>query len=192
MLYLIIILVSMALISSANIIFNDTYEWYFYIIFVVGLVVASIIIDGLVALVIRKMPEKWFDYKMKIFNASKSEYKFYKLIGVKKWKDKVLELGMFTNFSKSKIESPKDPEYLRRYILEACYGVIIHYVSFPFAFLILLLDFKMYSGESNIWLTVCLPVAIVNAILIVLPAFVLKYNLGKLIRLYEISARKAL
>ena len=43
----------------------------------------------------------------------------------------------------------------------------------------------MYIGQSNIWLTVALPIAVVNAILIVLPAFILKYNLPRLLRIYE-------
>ena len=97
---------------------------------------------------------------------------------------------MFTHFRKNKIEDPKNPEYLRRFILEACYGVIIHYVSLPLSFIIMLFDFKMYTGESNLFLTVALPVAIVNAVLIVLPAFILRYNLPKLIRLYEISLKR--
>ena len=52
----------------------------------------------------------------------------------------------------------------------------------------------MYTGESNLWLTIALPVAIVNAILIVLPAFILKYNLPRLIAIYnnniELEKRK--
>ena len=54
----------------------------------------------------------------------------------------------------------------------------------------MLCDYKMYSGQSNLFLTVALPVAIVNAILILLPAFVLRYNLPKLIRLYEFKRKQ--
>ena len=97
---------------------------------------------------------------------------------------------MFTSFRKNKISNPNDPEYLKRYILEACYGVIIHYVSVPFSFLIMLCDYKMYSGNSIMFLTIALPVAIVNAVLILLPAFILKHNLPKLIRLYEFKSRQ--
>ena len=48
----------------------------------------------------------------------------------------------------------------------------------------------MYTNGSNLYLTIALPVAIVNAVLILLPAFILKFNLPKLIRLYEIALRK--
>ena len=190
MAYIFIILIMMGIISGLNIAFNPMYEWYIYIIAVVAYVIIVIIIDAIVATVIRKMPEKYFDYHKKIFNTTKSELKFYKLIGVKKWKEHVPELGMFTGFRKNKIANPKDPAYLSRYILEACYGIIIHFWSVPASFLIMLFDFKMYTGNSNLWLCVAMPVAIVNAILIVLPAFILKYNLPKLVRLYEISVKK--
>ena len=190
MVYIFIILIMMGLISGFNILFNPLYEWYIYLIYTVALVIISVGIDGLVAFIIRAMPEKWFDYKKKIFVTSKGEMRIFKLIGVKKWKDKVPELGMFTNFRKNKIENPKDPAYLSRYILEACYGIVIHLVSFFTAFLILLCNLDLYKGVINLSLTVCLPVAIVNAVLIVLPAFILKHNLPKLVRLYEFNNLK--
>lgn len=190
MLYILIIVIMMALIAIANIIFNPMYDWYVYVVAVVIFTISSILLDGVVALIIRKMNEKYFDYHKKIFNASPKRIRFYDSLGIKKWKDKVLELGMFTNFRKNKIDNPKDPMYIRQYILEACYGVIIHYVSIPASFLILLLDYNMYIGESNLFLTVALPVALVNVVLIGAPALVLRYNLVKLIKIYEIQIRK--
>ena len=189
MLYIIIILIMMTIITSLNIIFNPIYPFYVYIIACILFTVLVIIVDGIVAFIIRRMPEKYFDYHKKIFNASSKKLKLYKALGVKKWKDKVPELGMFTNFRKNKIDDPKNSEYLKRYILEACYGVIIHYVSVPFSFIIMLLDINMYANGSNLYLTIALPVAIVNAVLIVLPAFILRFNLPKLIRLYEYSLK---
>ena len=188
--YIIIILISMTIISVLNIILNNTEPWYVYILYTVVLTIMAVLIDGIVAWIIRSLPEKYFDYHKKVFTTSEKEKKFYKIIDVKRWKEKVLELGMFTSFRKNKISDPNNPEYLKRYILEACYGVIIHYISVPFGFLIMLCDYKMYSSNSNIFLTIGLPVALVNAVLILLPAFVLKYNLPKLIRLYEYKNKK--
>lgn len=190
MVYLIVIVLMMGLISGANILFNPMFSWYIYLIATVAFTILSIVVDAIVAIVIRKMPEKWFDYHKDAFKTTKREYTFYKILGVKKWKDYVPELGMFTGLRKNKIENPKDPIYLRKYILEACYGIIIHFLSVPCAFLIMLFDFKMYTGESNLWLTVGLPVSMVNVVLIVLPAFILKYNLPKLVRLYEINIKR--
>ena len=149
-----------------------------------------ILIDALVALIIRKLPEKWFQKDYWFTRTSEKELKFYTFLGVQKWKDYIPELGSFTGFHKNQFANPFDNEYVSRFILEARYGVAIHLFSVPAAFLIILLDWKMYTGQSNIWLTICLPVAIVNAILIVLPAFILKYNLPTLVRIYNNNLEK--
>lgn len=191
MLYPIIIIISMAIIAVMNILFNDMEPWYIYVIYTTVLTILVILVDGFVAWIIRSMPSKYFDYHKKVFTTSDKEKKFFKVIGVKKWKEKVPELGMFTHFRKNKIADPNNPEYLERYILEACYGIIIHYVSVPTSFIIMLFDYKMYTGESIMFLTIALPVALVNAVLILLPAFILKNNLPKLVRLYEFKKRKS-
>lgn len=190
LLYLIIIIVSTIIIAMPNIIFRPGGEqWYIYLIMTISAVIASFIIDGLVAFIGRRLPKKWMDPNKKIFHTSDKEMKFYEKIGVRKWKDKVPELGGFTSFHKNKLSDPWNNEYVERYMLEACYGVIIHLFSPFFGFLIVLLDYKMYTGWSWMWLTIMIPVAIVNAVLIVVPAFILKYNLPKLKMLWDINMK---
>ena len=186
-LYLIIIGVGVVITSLLNILFNPLYhdQWWLYIIFTVTLTIIAILLDALVALIIRKMPEKYFQKDKGIFRTTEKEMKFYNFIKVQKWKDYVPELGSFTGFHKNKVANPFDNEYIARFILEARYGIAIHFYSVPVSFLLILLDWKMYIGQSNIWLTIALPVAIINAILIVLPAFVLKHNLPRLLRIYN-------
>lgn len=190
MLYSIVIIFCMTLISGMNMFFNPLYQdqpWV-YILFTIGFTVMAVVIDGIVAFVIRKMPEKWFEKNKGIFKTGERELAFYEFLRVKKWKDYVPELGCFTGFHKNKLANPFDNKYIWRFIIESRYGVAIHFYSVPTSFLLLLLDWRMYSGESNIWLTIGLPVAIVNAILIVLPAFILKYNLPRLLRIYDKNA----
>lgn len=189
-LYLIIILISTIVIALPNVIFRPGGEpWYMYLIMTIAAVVASLLIDGLVAFIGRRLPKKWMDPNKKIFHASDREIRFYEKIGVRKWKDKVPELGGFTSFHKNKLSDPWNNEYVERYMLEACYGVVIHLFSPYFGFLIVLLDYKMYTGWSWMWLTIMIPVAVVNAILIVMPAFILKYNLPKLKILWDINMK---
>ena len=187
LLYSIIILISAVAIITLNSFFNPLYHdrWWLYIIFTVALIIIVILIDALVALIIRKMPEKYFQKDKGIFKTGEGELKFYTFLRVQKWKDYVPELGSFTGFHKNKVTNPFDNEYIARFILEARYGIAIHFYSVPTSFLILLLDWKMYTCQSNIWLTICLPIAIINAILIVLPAFILKVNLPRLLRIYN-------
>lgn len=188
MFYLLIILLGIILISGLNILFNSSLEWHYIILATILFVVASVIIDGLVAFIIRRLPYKWIRSQSKFFNVSKKEVRFYDKIGIKKWKDLVPELGGFTSFHKNKIVDPHNNEYLEKFVLEVNYGIVIHLISFFTSFLILFIDYKMFSG-SFIWLTIGLPVAIINAILIVLPTFILRYNLPRLKLLIKINNR---
>ena len=95
------------------------------------------IIDAIIAFVIRRLPEKWFVYKYKVFKIFKWERKFYEAIKIKKWKDKIPELGQLTNFKKNKVREPKNSEYLLRYLMECVYGETIHFLSIILGFLIL-------------------------------------------------------
>ena len=190
LLYFIISFVCTVIIALPNVLLRPGGEpWYMYLIMTVAAVIASILIDGLVAFIGRRLPKRWMNPNNKIFVTSPKEMKFYEKIGVRKWKDKVPELGGFTSFHKNKLSDPWNNEYVERYMLEACYGVIIHLFSPFFGFLIVLLDYKMYFGWSYMWLTIMIPVAIVNAILIVMPAFILKYNLPKLKMLWDINMK---
>ena len=182
----------MVVVATLNIFFNPLYQdkFWIYIVVTIALTIIAIAIDGLVAFIIRKMPERWFKEDKGIFKTSEREKKIYRFLRVNKWKEHVPELGNFTGFHKNKFANPFDNEYVGRFILEARYGVAIHLYSVPASFLLLLLDWKMYTGQSNIWLTIALPIAIVNAILIVLPAFILKYNLPTLVKIYNNNLRK--
>ena len=101
-------------------------------------------------------------------------------------------LSVFTNFRKNHVVDPKNPSYLSRFLLEACYGIVIHEITIPFSLLILLIDYRMYAGASNMWLTIGIPVFVINALLSLMPAMILRYNLPKLSRLYEKASKRLL
>ena len=147
-------------------------------------VVLSVLVDGSVAAVCRLLPKPCADFQKKIYAVSAKEKKFYERLKIRKWKDKIPEIGHFTGFRKNKIAQPKSAEYLHRFLSEICYGELGHFFSLFFAYSILLL-----YPISEVWLVVALPVATVNALLNLLPIFVLRYNFYKLKILYE-SLRK--
>jgi glycosyl-4,4'-diaponeurosporenoate acyltransferase len=147
-------------------------------------VVGTIAIDGIFAAVIRRLPEKWFAHDRKFFNVSAKEKKFYEKIKIRKWKDKVPELGQFTNFRKNKIADPHSNEYLERYMLEAAYGEVIHLAGVFGGFLVIFLRPLPY------WLCFGLPVAIIN-VFMNLPSYsILRYNFYKLNILYASNIRR--
>ena len=188
MLYAVLILGSMAVIATVNIFavapaYN--YTPFQIILFTCIATVSVILIDGVCATIVRRLlPKKWFEGLFKGYCAGKRESKFYEKIGIKKWKEKVIELGCFTNLRKNKIEDPTNNDYVLRYITEANYGVICHFAGIVFSV------FATFCAPKNLWLTIGLPVGVVSMILSALPAFILRYNLPKLHKLYKINERR--
>ena len=78
-------------------------------------------------------------------------------------------------FRKNKLDDPKNPQYIDRFLLETCYGEIGHFSSFFTSYLILLL-----FPISRIWLAVAIPVATVSALMNIPSFMILRYNSYKL------------
>lgn len=187
--YYLIILFCMALIIGFNILFAVP-VFKFNAFYVVGAVFFGVLmviaVDGLFAFIVRWMfPSKWFTYDKQGFCAEDKESKLLEKLGIKKWKDKVPELGSFTSFRKNKITDPKNNEYVKRYILEANYGVMVHAMGMIFGFLIILFYPLKYVFCFG------LPIAIVNLVYNWLSFSILRYNLPKLHKLYRINEKKA-
>ncbi|MBE5756218.1 MAG: hypothetical protein E7342_00280 [Clostridiales bacterium] len=182
MFYILTILISMAIIALFNILFTELKFWY-----IVGAVVLNtlsvIILDGILATLIRwSLPKKWFTMKEKTVN--KKEISFYEKLKIKGWKELIPDLGFLTKTKKSKIEDPSNNEYIKNYILEINYGVLVHIASMFLGFLI------AFIYPLNLFFNFAFPVAVVNFVLNLLPIFVLRYNLSKLERLYKINERR--
>lgn len=187
-LYGIIVIISISLIVLFNSLFNPmALAWYTYLLWTVLFVVAVVIIDALVAIIIRKLPEKCININSRFYNSSNKKLNLYKKLGVTKWKDLVPELGNFTSFHKNRVEKPNDNEYISRFILEVCYGISIHFWSMFLGLLILLIDYKMFIGGSNLFLTIGLPITIVNGLLNYLPYVILSFNLPRLKNIYNLN-----
>ncbi len=177
LLYILIILISMVLISTFNIIFgleNFNNSPCLVIGMVILAVVIEIIIDLIFAGIIHALPNKYFDPNKKFFCVSKKEQKFYERLNIRKWKDKVIELGALGGFRKNKIKDQNDANYIYQFLIESNKGIIIHIANIIFGFLIIICIPIKYA------LVISLPVAIVNLFLSTLPIFILRYNIPKL------------
>lgn len=149
------------------------------------LIVACLIVDGISAFLIRRLPEKWFRYDVKVHQVSKRECKIYEAFGIKLWKDHILELGMFTAFSKKHVSNPDSPDYIERFILESNYGALIHIAGVFLGFLIIL----FYPGDLLWWMS--FPAAVINAFMNLFPYMILRYNLPRLERMRVLLRKKA-
>ena len=171
--YLSIISFAMLVISAINIIFN-TASWYSIIISVIVCTVLQFALDGSIALIINKLPDKFFAVNNPLYKVSAAEKKLYKKLKVKNWKDKIWELGGLGGFSKKTLANPDSSEYIEKFIIECNKGVLTHRLSYPIGFL------PMLFIKNICALTIALPVAIVNLFLNILPTLALRYNTPKL------------
>lgn len=187
-LYLVSIIGGDVLIILVNFLINSKFYNLSPLYIILGSILAAIgviAIDGILATFIRRaLPEKWFDYKAKIHTVPKWEIKLYDKLGVKNWKNQVLELGVFTNFSKKKIADPRSREYIERFILECNYGAVIHLSNAILGFLLILFYPK------NLCFFIPFPACVINLILSMLPYMILRYNVPRLMRTRDVLEKK--
>ena len=172
-LYLTVIGTAMAVISAANIALG-TAGASVIVALVVLCTALQFALDGIIAIIINKMPDRLFGINSPLYNVSEAEKKLYKKLQVRRWKDKVWELGGLGGFSKKSLVEPENPEYIEKFIIECNKGVLTHRLSYPIGFL----PMVFIPGACS--LTVALPVALVNLFLNILPTIVLRYNTPKL------------
>ena len=183
MLYLIVIICGTLFVGVVDGLFFSS-SFFEGIVYATLTTVSIVAIDGVLAFVIRRLPESWFSHGKTIFEVSKKEREFYRAIKINSWKDYIPELGGFTSFHKNELKSVNDSQYLARFILESNYGVMIHFSN---AILGMLIVFLPFAQRLNIWL----PIFIINFILSILPMMILRYHLPVLERLYcRCSAKK--
>ena len=149
-----------------------------------------IVVDILVSTVCRLLPAKFANHEAKKFTVSAKEKAFYEKLKIRKWKDRVPEIGHFTGFRKNKIADPKSVEYLDRFLLEACYGELGHFYSLFIGFSILLLGFIPFFPPMPVWLAISIPVAIINVFMNLPSLFILRYNSYKLEVLRKSNLKK--
>lgn len=183
-LYLSIIFIAMVIISLFNILVypESFFNFELWIVLAVTLsVVVEIALSGISALIFEKLPAKCYNLNCKFFTVSKKEQKFYEKIGIKRWKDKIWELGALGGFRKNKINEPNSSTYLHKFMIENCKGMIGHIVSVIIGILVI------FVLPLKYWWRIGLPVALVGMFLNFLPVLVLRYNLPKL----DIAFRRA-
>ena len=186
MFYLTAIIGGAIIIILANTLFCFSLELLLANTLAVSVGVISIIIaDAIGALLIRRLtPPSWYLPNRNFFAVSKRERNFYAKLKIKKWKDAVPELGVFTGFSKSEIKESDNPDYLERFLVESNYGVVIHIANAILGFVI---AFIPICSSPSIWI----PIFAVNFILSLLPVAILRYTSHTLVKLYMRSKKDA-
>ncbi|MBE7076667.1 MAG: hypothetical protein E7374_02115 [Clostridiales bacterium] len=185
MLTLIIFSIGAILSLSLGIAFNiDTMKiWQISVIFICALAII-LIINALVATICCKwLPNKIFDND-KFFTPSKKECRFYEKLKIKVWKDRILDLGKLNKFKKNKMEIPKDPEYIKKFILECKKGFLDHFLSIFASILIL------FAVPKTFIVPMALPMFITSLALNIMPILILRYNIPRLNSILKFLERK--
>lgn len=184
-LYLFIITICVVLLSVINCVWGlgylglDTFQTIGLIILCV---IISIALDGICAFLTRKLENKISPFS-KFFNERKDERKFYDKLKIKKWKDKIPELGKTLHyFDKTTVEEDANSDYFLKFIKETCVGEIIHVTSLPAALLLIVIFGFNY-------LTITIPITIVNIIMQLPSICVLRYTRTKLFVAYKLKLR---
>lgn len=159
--------------------------WQILFIFVIALIIL-VCLNAICATICAKiLPNKI--YNNKIFTPGKKEMALYNKLNIKAWKDKTIEWGKLNGFSKIKIENPKDPEYIKKFILECNKGFLDHFTSLFMA------GFIFLCVPKSLILPMALPMFITSFILNYIPIMILRYNthrLSTLLRFLERNKNK--
>lgn len=182
-LYLSVIGAAMALFAAGNILLQ-TATWQYTVLAVVWCTALQFALDGLLAILVHKMPNRLFEANAPLYRVSKREQELYKKLRVRLWKDRIWELGGLGGFSKKTLLEPDSPAYIERFIIECNKGVLTHRLSYPVGFLAML---TLPNGCA--W-SIAFPVACVNLFLNILPTLALRYNTPKLQRMLQRLQRK--
>ena len=75
-LYLSIIGIAMLMISAVNILF-DTAPWYYVVIAVIWCTALQFALDGAIAIIINKMPDRWFGTDHPFYRVTETEKRLY-------------------------------------------------------------------------------------------------------------------
>ena len=148
-------------------------------------VLYEILLNAIIALITGKiLSSKLFIKEWCLFRTTKTEQNFYNFIKVKKWKDKVLELGALGGFRKNKLENSNNEEYLNKFVLEINKGIADHF----FSIFICLLLFVIPPFINMYYVTI--PIVVVAIILNIMPLIVLKYVKPKIVKLIAYNKQK--
>ncbi len=185
MLYIVIILLCWAAFAAVECL-TLPYTYFQALGWTVLATAAVVALDALTATVSRLLPAKWLPENAKVFCVGAKEKRFYEKLRIRKWKDKIPEIGHFTGFRKNELGDTKSLVYIERFLLESRYGEVGHFFSCIVGFLIMLpLPFL-----PAWWWAISLPVALVNVFLNLPSLFILRYNSYKLEILYQSTKKK--
>lgn len=184
--YFILLAVLLSSLLVINLIISFSWKTLLYYFITMVLVPG---VTFILAFLFGKFPRSFYNPFKKMFKVHKWETRFYEFCGVKKYKERIPEMGkQFSGFEKSKIDKPNDPEYLYLFLTENTKGSFLHAISIIWGF-VSMVPLYFILG-LNLFLLMALPALLINTFYHFLPLSTLRYLRPKLIKLYNIVLKK--
>ena len=147
-----------------------------------------ILLHFLTAFLFMKLPERLrlrlFNKKKKFFIVSEKEIKFYKIILLPKWKDKLPQYNK--GFNKRNLSNKLSTEYLELFINVTCQAEMVHYLIIPLGFFSVF--FSLLTNNQKIWIFILIAAFI--GVCNLLFSFIQRYNRFRLNKLLIKKTRK--
>lgn len=188
--YIIAIILAVALVFGVNVLFVTPLPGLSHLdalLYLLLCVAGAFAVDAVAALAVRYLvPEKFYNPLAKRFACFRFEKKLYTRLGIRKWKDKIPETGgLLVGFGKRHATDLHNNAYVYKFMQETCYAEVMHVWSIPLGFLVLLIC------PAPLRVSIALPVAIVNAVLQILPAAVQRFVRPQLLRVYNGNLKRS-
>lgn len=141
-----------------------------------------LVVLGVTCLLMRLLPSSLWNADKKIYRVSDREIKICDKLKIKKWKDKIPEMGKLSNFPKDKIYST-EIGYISKFISESVFAEYMHATAGILGFTALL-----FTKTNQYYFVI--PILVMNMILHVLPCIIQRYNRCRLYKVYDILRRR--
>ena len=169
-------IIYLALVLGINLAFD--FSWLTFGNF--WLVAAIVCLPAVVVVIIvRLMPRRLYNPENKIFAVRKGENKIFERLNVKKWKEKIPEAGKTGGFARDHIYDPRNPDYIKKYIIEGCIAEALHTLSIIWGFV------ALFFIPRNLILPMGVPLTLFNFFIHFFPMLIQRYMRPRLLRTLE-------
>lgn len=165
-----------ALVLGINLAFNFSWGTVGNFFLVAAIVCFPAIV---VALLVHLIPKTFYNPKNKIFAARKGEDKLFEKLNVKKWKDKIPEAGKTGGFARNHLYDPRNPDYIKKYIIEGCLAEALHSLSIIWGIA------ALFLVPKQLVLPMGVPLALFNFFVHIFPILIQRYMRPRLMKTLE-------
>jgi len=169
-------IIYITLVLGLNLVFNFSWNTVGDFFLCAAIICLPAII---VSVLVRLLPKALYNPKNKLFSVKKREHKLFEKLGVKKWKDSIPEAGGVSGFSRNHLYDPRNPDYIKKYIIEGCIAEALHTLSICWGIIALFLI------KRELVLPIGIPLVLFNFFVHIFPLVIQRYMRPRLMHALE-------